>query len=140
MRPQPDRLIAFMRDMIAYLGLPAYKITWNEKPERRDNLASITVSRQMYAAELRLGPSFDKLGDDEQRQTITHEVLHLAHRRLDTVIEDTMDHVPVSEQVALGDRFAVEIELITDLYANFVSDLPEVQKMWRERAHALSVA
>jgi hypothetical protein len=31
------------------------------------------------------------------------------------------------------------LELITDLHANFVSDLPDVRELWRESVHGLAV-
>ena len=128
MRPPPDKIIDFMRAMIEYLGLPRYKIVWDARPERREHYASLCVGRQVYEADLRLGKRFDDLDDDMQRQVICHEVIHLTHRRVDTIIEDL--DMPLH-----AERFEVEIELMVDLWANFVGDLGHVKNLWLEKIH-----
>ncbi len=78
----------FALDVIGMLHLPGWQVLVMEEPCHDDALASIDRTYGKYTAEIRLCADWMARSDDERRETITHEVLHLLHFRIDHIFGD----------------------------------------------------
>jgi hypothetical protein len=79
---QADALLIFMSRLMNAMGLPSYRIHIMEEPADDEAIAEIKCIEDRYVAELYLCQEWLERRDEERRDTITHEVLHLWHRPL----------------------------------------------------------
>lgn len=132
-KAEARRLSKFMSAMASYLGQPRW---WFEVDTTRtpgkDILASIDVGRQRYEATIKICRGWSAMRNDEQLNTIVHEVCHLIHRRIDSVIEDASALMHGHEWSALNDRYKLEIELVIDQLAMTLTHTHEVQQLWHD--------
>jgi hypothetical protein len=71
--------------------------------------------------------------EDERRDTITHEVLHLWHRELtDWFATEVHDLVNVHDYIRLDRQYHHLVELMVDRIAMIVSDTHRLKESWRE--------
>lgn len=73
-----------------------------------------------------------KRSDDERRDTIVHEMLHLLHFRINHIFDDTRDFMHDYEHDALAKRYRRETELMVDHLAAFLAATHTLKEAWRE--------
>lgn len=120
----------YAADVIALLALPRWRILIMEEPCDDDCIASIDSVEGKYTAQLWLCTDWMKRADDERRDTITHEVLHLLHFRVDHIIADARDLMHDHEHDALHHRYRRETELMVDHLAGFLADTHRLRDAW----------
>ncbi len=102
-----------------------YVIVHNEGCE--DRIATIEMDYEQNAAAIHIYPSFVMLSDDEQRETLAHELLHWKFGKLESLIEALAqcdaDHIPD----ALSELVAIQLEALVDYTARLVAPaMPEI--------------
>lgn len=124
-------------DVIGALGLPGWRVLLMEDPCDDDCLACIVPVEGKYTAQLYVCTDWMKRDDDERRDTITHEVLHLLHFRVDHVLDDARDLMHDHEHDALHKRYRRETELMVDHLAGFLARTHTLRESWA-KAHGKS--
>jgi hypothetical protein len=128
-----DALLIYVSQLIIAMGLPSYRVLIMEEPADDDAIAEIKHIDGRYVAEVYLGKDWLERSDDEQRDTITHEVLHLWHRRLtDWLNAELRDLMHDHEFERIERQFHSEAELMVDNIAMIMSDTFRLKEAWRE--------
>lgn len=131
-----DALTIFINKLMNTMGLPTYRIMIMEKAADKGSIAEIRRIEDRYVAELYLCKDWLSRSDDEQRDTIVHEVLHLWHRGLtDWFYFEMQDRVQFREFVKLEEQFHHVTELMVDHIAMILSDTHRLKQAWEE-AHS----
>lgn len=124
----------FALDVIGMLHLPGWQVLVMEEPCHDDALASIDRTYGKYTAEIRLCADWMTRSHDERRETITHEVLHLLHFRIDHIFGDARRAAPKHQRKVLARRYRHETELMVDHLAKFLSRTHTLSEAW-DHAH-----
>lgn len=125
----------YAADLIALLALPRYRVLVMTDPADDDAIAEIDTVEGKWVARLWLASDWMKRTSDERRETITHEVLHLIHQRVDAVvIEDARQLMHDHEADDLARRYTRETELMVDHLAVFLAETHALQAAW-DKAH-----
>ena len=112
------------------LGLPGWRISVLDEPSADDALASISTVPGRWIAQVRLSPDWMKLSDEERRNTVAHEVLHLLHVGVNHIIEDAADLMHAHEWETLNARYHRATEYMVDHLAGFLDDNYQLQQAW----------
>ena len=123
-----DYACALMRT----LRMAQWTIAISGEPSDDDCYASITSIPTRHYATIRVCSEWYELDEDTQRNSITHEVLHLLHKRVDAVVlEDTEDLMHDYEHRQLERAYRRETELMVDHLAGFMGDTHQLAEAWR---------
>lgn len=128
-----DALMIYATDLMAAMGLPIYRLLIMEKPASKGTAAQIRPTEDRYIANLFLCRRWMQLTEDERRETITHEVLHLWHRELtDWFRSEVHDLVQMHEYFRLERQYDHIVELMVDQIAMIMSDTHRLKEAWEE--------
>lgn len=131
-----DALLIFISKLMNTMGLPSYRILIMEKAADKGSIAEIHRVEDRFVAELYLCKDWLSRDEEEQRDTIVHEVLHLWHRGLtDWFYFELQERVHVSDFVRLEDQFHHVTELMVDHIALILSDTHRLKEEW-QNAHS----
>lgn len=120
----------FAAEVLTALRMPAWTILVMEEPADDDDLGSINYVEGKYTAQLWLSSDWMKRTDQDRRETVVHEVLHLLHFRVNHVIDDARDLMPNHEHDALQRRYRRETELMVDHLAKFLAGTHSLESAW----------
>ena len=120
----------FAAEVLGALSMPSWQVLVMEKPAHEDAVASITPVEGKYTAQLYLCSDWMKRTDQDRRETVVHEVLHLLHFRINHVIADAADLMREHEHDALEVRYRRETELMVDHLAKFLSRTHTLEQAW----------
>jgi hypothetical protein len=109
-----------------------------DDPADDDDLGSISTVDGKYTAQLYLASDWMKRTDEERREVIVHEMLHLLHFRVDHVLDDARDLMHDHEHAQLQRRYRRETELMVDHLAKFLSRTHTLAEAW-DVAHGRKV-
>jgi len=128
-----DAILVFISKMTVMMGLPSYRILIMAKPADKGSVAEIITTDDRYVAQLYLCKDWMSRSDDERRDTIVHEVLHLWHRQLsDWLREDVHGATGVHEYARLERQFHNITELMVDGIAMILADTHLIKEEWEE--------
>lgn len=128
-RAEIDRVAAFAARVVELLRLPGWKVNISDKTaDKADALATVTTTTGRYCATIRLHSTWESLSLDERREVLAHEVLHLAHHRVDDAVNRAAEHMLQSPFDELRDGVTLEIEYMVDVLAYVVADWPAVRQ------------
>lgn len=139
-KKERKRILRFVHELIATLGLPAYDVTVSDEPAKKDCYASITWNRQRYTATLWVNKDWATYDEAQQRNTLTHEVLHLIQRRTDDVVVRARRYMHAHEFDLWRDDVFQEVELMVDLLAGYLSETAGVRHIWEITRRVTQVA
>ena len=120
----------FATEVLTALHMPGWTILVMEEPSDDDCVASINWTYGKYTAQLYLCSDWMKRTDQDRRETVVHEVLHLLHFRVNHVIDDAADLMREHEHDALYVRYRRETELMVDHLAKFLSRTHSLESAW----------
>jgi hypothetical protein len=133
-----DALLIFINKLMNTMGLPTYRILIMKKPADKGSIAEIRRIEDRYVAELYLCKDWLDRSDDEQRDTITHEILHLWHRGLtDWFYFEVQEQLHVPQFIKIEEQFHHVTELMVDHIAMILSQTHLLKEAWEE-AHSAS--
>lgn len=134
-----DAILVYASKLMGTMGLPQYQILIMEKPAGKGAAAEVRCVDGRYVAQLYLCKDWDSLSENEQRQTITHEVLHLWERQLsDWFYSEVHDVVNVHDFMRLERQFRHVCEMMIDNIAMILADTHRLKEEWEE-AHGGTV-
>lgn len=76
-RAQKNALERYISEVQQIMNLGQWKIELSDVPSEEDALAEIEVSENLWQAKIRVAHGFFKEKQDEQRDTIVHELIHV---------------------------------------------------------------
>lgn len=126
-------VLSYARAVAVFLGLPRWDIALAPDPCNKAHDAEVAYVEERNLATIRLSREWATLSEKHRRNTITHEVLHLAHTRVSVGV--TQDAKPLMHKDAhtlwstVMDR---ELELMVDLLAGCLAETTELRRAWRE--------
>jgi hypothetical protein len=82
-----DALEAYVAELQEALNITNWKVTIAREASDVEAWADINPHEQNYTAELRVSHDFWKQTPQQQREVLTHEMLHIVTARLDQTIE-----------------------------------------------------
>lgn len=125
----------FATNLCAALHLPGWRIMVMEEPADDDAQACINWVDQRYVARIFLNDDWMKYDYDSRREIITHEVLHLLHSKVSTVVLDDSAHLMHDhEHQDWGRRVRREFELMVDQMAQWMATTHTIAQSW-DAAH-----
>lgn len=125
----------YAAELCRTLRMPRWLILLLEEPCSKDAQASIKWIDQRWVAQLAVCRDWMKLDYDKRRTAITHEVLHLLHSQLSTVvIDDSAPYMHGHEHEDWVRRVTREFELMVDHLATFMADTHTLEQAW-DAAH-----
>jgi hypothetical protein len=131
-----DGLLIFMSRLMIAMGLPSYRIQIMKKPADKGSIAEVIYTDDRYVAQVYLAKDWMDRTEDERRDTIVHEILHLWHRPLsDWFRDDVHETANVHEFVRLERQFRAITELMVDQMALILADTHRIKEEWEE-AHS----
>lgn len=121
--------------MCRTMGMPGWRIVVSEEPADDDANASIDWIDQRHLAKLWLGTEWMTLDYAERREVITHEVLHLLHSKVSTVVlDDSRGYMHDHEHDDWARRVRREFELMVDHLAQWMTTTHSLVEAW-DAAH-----
>jgi hypothetical protein len=127
----------FASEVLTALRMPSWQVLVMEEPADEDCVASISTVEGKYTAQLYLASDWMKRTDQDRRETVVHEMLHLLHFRVNHVIEDAELLLREHEAADLDRRYHRETELMVDHLAKFLSRTHTLEQAW-DAAHGIS--
>jgi hypothetical protein len=128
-----DSILVYATNLMIAMGLPTYRLLIMKKHADRESIAEIVPIDGRYVAELYLCKDWLDQPDDVQRQTITHEVLHLWHRHLtDWLRSEVHDLVNVHDFIRIERQYQDITELMVDQAAMILSETHRLKESWEE--------
>lgn len=124
----------FACELLGYLDMPGWRVLVLEDPCDTDATASIDNVFGQYTAQLRLCGDWMKLPDEKRLETVTHEVVHLLHIRINHVFEDAQEYMHDHEHESLMRRYRRETEYMVDHLAKFIARHSTIRQVW-DNAH-----
>lgn len=134
---EADAVLEYATDVLKTLGMANWVIFIMDDPCTGDAYASVEPVEGRYVAQIWLADDWMDLADDIRRNSITHEVLHLVHARINSVISDAEEFMHDYEYAAFKRRYMRETELMVDHFATFMSDTHRLVDAWDD-AHTTS--
>lgn len=125
-----DIALRFVDSMTTLLGLPRHFIDIPDVTACKGAIAEIEHDQQRYYAAVYLGRGWKHRTDLEKMHALTHEVCHMMHRRVETSVRRFEDHLQYHEWPAMWREVMVEMELMTDMWANALCHSDEVKELW----------
>lgn len=123
----------YMTHLTRTLGMPSWRIWYDDEPAPGDTIAQVQFTKGRYVAELRLCSDWMTRTEDDRRDTITHEVLHLLHRDLsDWVEDDLVELMHDHEHDRIHRQFKRLIELHVDHLALFMATTHDLTQAWTD--------
>lgn len=116
--------LAYIRQLADLLGLRDYEAgLLREPPENPDAVAFIWTIPDVFNFSVRLSERFLHLtSPEEQRQMITHELLHVHLTAIDAHVRWGVKHLPADSLVdALPDLIRMDIERATDALSHAIA-------------------
>lgn len=120
----------FAAEVLTVLHMPGWQILVMDDPADDDDIAAITTVEGKYTAQLWLAADWMKRSDDDRRETIVHEVLHLLHFRINHVVDDARSLMHDHEHDDLQRRYWRETELMVDHLAKYLSRTHNLGEAW----------
>lgn len=137
---EQTRVLDYATAVLATLRMPKWTVLLMEEPCGDDAIASIEPVEGRYVAQLYLCADWHTKSSDVRRETITHEMLHLVHRNVSTVVlDDSADFMHDHEHDDWSRRVRRELELMVDHLASFMAATHDLTGEWeaaRKRARA----
>jgi hypothetical protein len=134
---EADAVLQYATTVMKTLGMAQWVVLIQQDPCDEDAYASVESVTGRYVAKVFLSDGWMDLSTDVRRNTITHEVLHLVHARIDAEIDDTQDLMHDHEFDAFKRRYKRETELMVDHFATFMADTHRLTEAW-DVAHGIS--
>lgn len=125
----------FAANVMGALHMPGWQVLVMEDPADEDDLASISALDGKYTAQFWLASDWMRRTDDERRETVVHEVLHILHFRINHVLDDAAALLSERDREQLEKRYQRETELMVDHLAKFLSRTHSLEQAW-VTAHA----
>lgn len=125
----------YAASLCAAMRMPGWRIIVMDDPADEDANASIKWLDQRHVAQVSLGENWMTLSSDERRECITHEVMHLLHARLSTVVlDDSATYMHDHEHDDWSRRVRREFELMVDHLAQWMAMTHTLVESW-DHAH-----
>lgn len=132
---EAQAVCTYAASLCEVLRMPGWRILVMDKPCDRDANASIKWIDQRYVAEISLGEGWMTVDYDQRRECITHEVLHLLHSRVSTVVlDDSAAYMHDHEHDDWSRRVRREFELMVDHLAQWMATTHSLVESW-DAAH-----
>ena len=126
-------VLHYATSVLATLRMPKWTVLIMEDPCDEDALASVTPVDGRYSAQLYLSKDWEELSNDARRICVTHEILHLMHRNVSTVVlDDTVDLMHDWEHDRWARTVRREFELMVDHLAHFLGETHNLIEAWDE--------
>lgn len=117
------------------LGMQTWRILVMDEPCDDDANASVEWIDQRYVAQLSLAEGWMKVDYHQRREIVTHEVLHLLHSKVSTVVlDDSEPFMHDHEHRDWERRVRREFELMVDHLAGFLAKTHTLEQSW-DAAH-----
>lgn len=123
-------ILDYATQVMKTLGMAQWVINIQQDPCDDDAHASVEPVYGRYVAKVSLHENWMDLSTDVRRNTITHEILHLVHMRIDAEIDDTQDLMHDHEFDTFKRRYKRETELMVDHFATFMADTHALPDAW----------
>ncbi len=118
-------------ELCTAMRMPRWRILVMEDPCEDDANAMIKWIDGRWTAELHLGTGWMKLDYDERRMVVTHEVMHLLHAPVSTVVlDDSATYMHDHEHDDWSRRVRREFELMVDHLATWIADTHSLAEAW----------
>lgn len=131
----------FVRFVHDWLGQPRWLILSPEnvpeaEPLEDENIwADTDYHQQRYTVILRLSPQFYELAEPLRYEVLIHEAVHSIHVPINQVFEgDLVRLLHVHEHMAIMERYTTQRELMVDLLARALMDVPAIRAAWDQIA------
>lgn len=125
------RILDYATSVLATLGEKRWVVLLMKDPSDDDCNASVCVFRERYIVQLYLNRDWHEYSDSTRRNTITHEMLHVVHARIDDVIYTLGDYgIRRREHRAVKRRYQTEVERMVDHFATVMSDVFRLHEAW----------
>lgn len=122
-----------MQKLMVTMGLPSYRILIMESPCPKDAIATIDWVEDRHVAQLYLSKKWHEHSDDEQRDTIVHETLHVWHRGLtDWLHAELQDLMHDHEFDRISRQYQHHVELMVDQMALTLANVLLIKQDWDE--------
>jgi len=126
------RIMDYAMKVLGTLGENKWRVLLMVEPSDDDAYGSVNIAPEKYVVELYLAENWHELSNETRRNTITHEMLHVVHKRVDHVVYDLDPLLRHDEQTDLRTKYQREIELMVDHFATFMSDTHSLTEEWDE--------
>lgn len=124
----------FASEVLTALHMPGWQVLIMDDPADDDDVASISTVHGKYTAQVYLASDWMRRTDQDRRETVVHEMLHLLHFRIDHILDDAANYMRDHEHEALATRYRRETELMVDHLAKFLSRTHSLESAW-DHAH-----
>lgn len=124
----------FASEVLTTLNMPGWRILVMDEPADDDSVASIDTVYGKYTAQVYLASDWMKRTDQDRRETVVHEMLHLLHFRINHIFDDAAELMRDHEHEALNTRYRRETELMVDHLAKFLARTHTLESAW-DHAH-----
>jgi hypothetical protein len=132
-RREAAAVLAYANSVAKLIGLPRWRITLADTPCSDDSDAVIQWVHLRNMATISLSAEWMTLTEDRRRDTITHEVLHLAHAKVSWHAQKAARRLMTRPDHQLWWRNTnADLELMVDMLAGALSETTELRKAWRE--------
>lgn len=132
---EAEAICSYAAEVMAALHMPAWAILVMEEPCDPGSEATIDWINQRYVAQLYLSPEWMKFDYDRRRDTVTHEVLHLLHAKVSTVVlDDSQSYMHKHEHKDWARRVRREFEFMVDHLAGWMARTHSLKQAW-DTAH-----
>lgn len=132
---EAQAVCTYAANLCEALRMPGWRILVMEDPSDNDATAMVKWIDQRYVAQIYLCEGWMKVDYDERRETITHEVLHLLHSNVSTVVlDDSAGYMHDHEHDDWARRVRREFELMVDHLAQWMATTHSLVESW-DAAH-----
>lgn len=122
-------------ELCCVMRMPTWQILVMEEPADDDAHANITWVDQRHVARLYLSTEWMTYSSDKRREIITHEVMHLLHSKVSTVVlDDSEPFMRDHEHTDWARRVRREFELMVDHLGTFMAATHTLEQAW-DTAH-----
>jgi hypothetical protein len=105
------------------MRLQDWRITFSDAPSSQDTWAEIDVHSQRNEATIYLGWDFFKQTPDEQRATLSHELVHVILSRTDQIVEGLEAPLGTIAYAMLNAAYEDGIERASDQLGRIIAQL-----------------
>lgn len=116
-------LQTYARDLADRLGLKDWEVTIDRSRPPGDALAYVHVQTDVHHSLISVGDEFRHCAPEQQRELLTHELLHAHHDRIDTHIMHVQDVIGGQSLDVLRRTIHDDIEQLTDRLARAIAPL-----------------
>lgn len=129
-KAEAQAIAHYCHELMQLLRLPQWTVLIMVDPSDDGTLANINPIDGRYVAQLHLCEDWMTLEDSNKLNTITHEICHLLHARVNHVVWETRDLMHDHEHQLVWQRYKMETEYMVDHIATFIDKTHKLQRTW----------